>query len=320
MRANVDPLPADAPPNWDRLPYDVCCPRCGYNLKLLAAPRCPECGLRSTWRELVAAAKARVVSPLFEYQWRRRPVRSFFRTLGESMLPWMIWQTATLTARPRITPLIVMLFLTLVLGAATFILIAIGIELSDTVNRVTGWPRIPLASVALTGCEWSLRIGAMHLLPALCLLVSAMVLQQTLHAYRIRPGHLVRVTLLTVVGMVGWFMLAWCVRNFCEILLGRPPQAVIVWMERMPELLSLSCFAASSACAWTFYLRVRRGVLDAILVDVLAVALVSTVVYAVVGLSWPASLWLEILRLSEAFWPMSFRGIAWLGSAVLGLE
>jgi len=31
-------------PDWDALAFELTCPRCDYNLRMLETPRCPECG------------------------------------------------------------------------------------------------------------------------------------------------------------------------------------------------------------------------------------------------------------------------------------
>ena len=45
-------LPAGLPDDW-RLDRDVACPDCGYNLRMMCAPRCPECGAVHRWQELL---------------------------------------------------------------------------------------------------------------------------------------------------------------------------------------------------------------------------------------------------------------------------
>lgn len=81
-------------PDWDALTIELRCPRCGHDVRRLPQPRCPECGLQFSWGELIAAVEQRLSSPLFEYQWRYRPVRSFFGTLGRALLPWTLWTGA----------------------------------------------------------------------------------------------------------------------------------------------------------------------------------------------------------------------------------
>ncbi len=44
---------SNAPPEWETLEEDVLCPLCAYHLRGLTVPRCPECGYRFTWPEVL---------------------------------------------------------------------------------------------------------------------------------------------------------------------------------------------------------------------------------------------------------------------------
>ena len=46
-------LPDGVPDDW-ALDRDLHCPRCGYNLRMLRLPRCPECGAVYRWQRLLA--------------------------------------------------------------------------------------------------------------------------------------------------------------------------------------------------------------------------------------------------------------------------
>lgn len=70
----------DGAPDWDAIDFDVTCVRCGYNLKLLGQPRCPECGLEFEWAQVVTYHQ-QSSDFLFEHQWRRLPIRSLLLTL-----------------------------------------------------------------------------------------------------------------------------------------------------------------------------------------------------------------------------------------------
>lgn len=65
------------------------CPLCDYNLRGLIDPRCPECGHRFSWDDLIDEDR-RKLHWLFE-QRRDRNVASFARTLAESILPRRFW-------------------------------------------------------------------------------------------------------------------------------------------------------------------------------------------------------------------------------------
>jgi hypothetical protein len=92
--------PAIAPPSAP-IDRDVPCPLCEYNLRGLTDPRCPECGYRFAWDELLDPA--RQVHPyLFEHH-PKRNVWSFFKTLVGAQRPTRFWQARARDqpSRPR---------------------------------------------------------------------------------------------------------------------------------------------------------------------------------------------------------------------------
>ncbi len=96
----MDPSPTGttAAVNWDNVSDDVACPLCAYNLRGLAEPRCPECGHRFEWSELLAAS---VVHPwLFEHH-PESNLRSLLRTLYESICAQRFWTSVRPTHRIR---------------------------------------------------------------------------------------------------------------------------------------------------------------------------------------------------------------------------
>ena len=46
-------------PDWQTLADEIHCPMCGYNLRGLAQPRCPECGHEFLWRDLLDPTRRR---------------------------------------------------------------------------------------------------------------------------------------------------------------------------------------------------------------------------------------------------------------------
>lgn len=101
----------DAIPDWSSLPELLPCLGCGYNLRMLPRPRCPECGVRFTWSDVIVAAQRQRDSTLFEHQWRTRPFRSLLDTTLLLLRPWRFWRDASLDAAPRLRPLAVQLAL-----------------------------------------------------------------------------------------------------------------------------------------------------------------------------------------------------------------
>jgi hypothetical protein len=70
---------------------DVRCPLCEYDLRGLTEPRCPECGFRFTWAELLDPER-RTHPYLFEHH-PRRNLRSFVRTTRAGWRPKRFWTT-----------------------------------------------------------------------------------------------------------------------------------------------------------------------------------------------------------------------------------
>ena len=73
-------------PDWDRVGPEVSCPLCRYNLRGLVEPRCPECGYRFEWPDLLDPARRRHPF-LFEHH----PEHS----------DWSFWKTAIGGVRTR---------------------------------------------------------------------------------------------------------------------------------------------------------------------------------------------------------------------------
>lgn len=91
-------------PRWDAIDFDVTCARCGYNLRGLETPRCPECGLEFDWRSVLDAHFNR--NPfLFEHNWRQRPIRSYLKTLWMTLRPRKFWSRLSLHERVHAKPL-----------------------------------------------------------------------------------------------------------------------------------------------------------------------------------------------------------------------
>jgi len=90
--APTAPAPAlDAPPDWSQITEDIVCPLCEYNLRGLSTPRCPECGYRFAWPELLDWRLKRHPY-LFEHQDKRR-IRAYLCTLAGGLRPRKFWRS-----------------------------------------------------------------------------------------------------------------------------------------------------------------------------------------------------------------------------------
>jgi len=132
----------DSAPDWAAIDFDLLCSRCGYNLRLLPTPRCPECGLEFDWRALLAARYS-ASDFLFEYRWRDRPLRAWFKTMVRALRPWRFWRAVSLHERICPGPLVVMLLASPVVFAIVLhgfaLLLAVACHYLDELLGQFGW-------------------------------------------------------------------------------------------------------------------------------------------------------------------------------------
>lgn len=129
---NAEPL-TDVAPNWAEITIEPHCPLCEYMLRGLSLPRCPECGYRFDWSEVLSVAN-RDHPYLFEHH-PDRNVWSYFKTVVGAMRPRRFWSLLHpaqygSTRRLLIFHVVGLIALaTIVLSTpATFIMIAVAIE------------------------------------------------------------------------------------------------------------------------------------------------------------------------------------------------
>ena len=80
-------LPAPAI-DWSSISHDINCPLCRYNLRGLSEPRCPECGCRFEWTEVLDPDKRHPY--LFEHH-PHRNIWSLLRTLWGGLRARRFW-------------------------------------------------------------------------------------------------------------------------------------------------------------------------------------------------------------------------------------
>lgn len=128
-------LPVDGPPDWGRLTVEVRCPLCDYDLRGLSEPRCPECGYRFAWRDLLDPSR-RSHPYLFEHH-PKRNVWSFYRTARGLLLPWRFWGTLqpTQPSRPRRLVLYWAIAMVIALAGAVGLYVVVGVALNVEWNQ-----------------------------------------------------------------------------------------------------------------------------------------------------------------------------------------
>lgn len=162
-------------PDWDKVPFDVGCARCGadlrgldesvcpscgfgfdwadavpiehltcqgcdYHLYGLVETRCPECGLGFTWDAVLTEYHGRQ-KPLFEYRWRDEPIRSLVRTWMRTLRPRRFWNTIDIHDPPQVGPLLVFALM----GAVLFLFCMIvfqGIDNWIWASAGRGWQQV----------------------------------------------------------------------------------------------------------------------------------------------------------------------------------
>lgn len=186
-------------PDWAAITHDVFCPLCEYNLRGLIEPRCPECGYRFDWPEVLDPN--RMPHPyLFEHH-PERNLWSYRRTVLGACKPGQFWTSLhpTQPSRPwrlLIYPLI---------GVWLLFLLGLCFACMPTLRRIqqqavplTSLPRIVEQDFASGRIQREL--GG-HVAPLIIFFPigwtvmsagSLMILQISLRRGRLRNTHLIR--------------------------------------------------------------------------------------------------------------------------------
>ncbi len=306
----TDVGPASDTPNWETLALELHCPRCGYDLRRLPQPRCPECGLQFQWAELIAATERQLQSPLFEYQWRHRPVRSFFGTIGRAMLPWRLWPETRIALEPRLVPLLVFVLLMLLLHAVVCLSTEYGSStFMDWWCRTRfGWTPYIAGQLADLNAYLLALLGALLLVVLTWLVLQ--VFQQTINRYRIRWQHFLRI--LALAGTAAWMWHAVVGVLFCLncVIATCTPSGVWRWrawaacteyLVWLAMILPISVFALAISLGMGRYLQVRRGwAIGFLTTFIVLLFLVTSVVALTMLLGRPNNFW---WRAFGKLWP-----------------
>ncbi len=198
----------DGRPDWEAIDFDLLCSRCGYNLRMLPQPRCPECGLEFDWRDVLDASAWRSKF-LFEHHWQTRPAQSWLRTTWAGLRPFRFWRSVSIHDRIHPGPLWFLLLTSIPWFLITMNLTAwlgwLAAEVASQAAANPGsvtplWRSLDIARQTLwqmlfdfddpTGPLWTLCFVLISLLAALALLCG---LRQTLGRCRVRPVQILRV-------------------------------------------------------------------------------------------------------------------------------
>lgn len=130
------------PPDWDARKEEVYCPLCAYNLRGLTQPRCPECGYRFAWPEILDA-RFRLHPYLFEHH-PDRNVWSFVRTLIGGLRPRRFW-TSLHPAQPSRPRRLLMYWLLVVIPYILVSLVVFGMVSLAYLRTVRQWRAATIA-------------------------------------------------------------------------------------------------------------------------------------------------------------------------------
>lgn len=179
-------------PDWQTITHDVTCPLCGYNLRGLIEPRCPECGYQFEWPSVLDPSKHQHPY-LFEHH-RRHNVRSFFQTLFRSPLsPAKFWYTLEPSHKVRVWRL---LFYWLVYAAVPILGIVVGI-ISNNANPRFYYLSTPWITRLRLGAQemrWSGVVASVVLFALFPWFnfLALLVFQQSIRRARVRPVQVLR--------------------------------------------------------------------------------------------------------------------------------
>lgn len=85
------PATSESPPDWSTVDEEIACPLCEYSLRGLVESRCPECGYRFIWREMLDPS-VRLHPYLFEHH-PERNLWSLRKTFVGTLRPKHFWNS-----------------------------------------------------------------------------------------------------------------------------------------------------------------------------------------------------------------------------------
>lgn len=198
-----DELLRDDGPRWDAVTFEVLCPRCDYNLRLLTQPRCPECGLELEWRKVLDDS-ARQSRFLFEHHWRRRPFWSYLKTFAAGLRPKKFWQSVSIHDHIHARPLWCLLLTSPVVFA--LVLWSLASACAGVLEPLVGQPGIAgtsalqefamaCRSLSDVSGNWEPHVflPALLFVSLLVALATVCSLRQTLGRCRVRTVQVIRV-------------------------------------------------------------------------------------------------------------------------------
>jgi hypothetical protein len=309
--------PINDAPDWATLALELHCPRCGYDLRLLPQARCPECGLKFQWSELIAAAERRSQGVLFDEQWPEGCVRAFFGTLVRTLPPLRLWRQRRLDTCPARKALITLaLALAVFYSGAWFVTHVVWYVFTAVwfwgVGRLTWGPG---QFRALSMLADSAEKTAFLIVMGSAVWLATLGLWRTLRRAPVRPMQVARVVLLAWAGMLGWRLIVEWVFLLGSMVnwLLRGSAILDPWSWPIASFVPLVVFVWSLAGGFRIYLRLRGAWADALLALGLAFALMLAG-WLAIGVYVYDDLLNPFTAVAESVWPGPTSAVEWLVS------
>ena len=216
LQDNADALLIDGRPDWEAITFEVHCSRCGYNLRTLTNPRCPECGFEFEWKTVIEAFFRKNFA-LFEHNWRKEPFRALLRAaFGPIFYRSRFWKRVSLHDHISGGPLAFLILMTPVWFGLAYVATALvmasvtsGVFHFGVLPQTPGY-FVPIKSLAdvlsiMNSLAWSsaeFPLSAPNDFAAMCFcplvgILAALALMCSLHEtisrFKLRRGHMVRV-------------------------------------------------------------------------------------------------------------------------------
>jgi hypothetical protein len=187
----LDPAAPPAPEPM-ATPEVAQCPLCEYDLRGLVEPRCPECGYRFDWADLLDPTRRRH-RYLFEHH-PNRNLWSFWKTAAAGLRPARFWRSLSPVqpSSPRrlaLYGILVGLAALLVGAVLSHVLMALA---AMSTGVVANWGDALAAAWNSEVMELSLFAFAYYLVWAVATYLSLLVFRISMRRARIRPVHVAR--------------------------------------------------------------------------------------------------------------------------------
>lgn len=298
-------------PDWAKVPFDVLCARCGFDLRGRSEPRCPACrlrfdwadavpleqltcltcgyhlyGLRETrcpecgadfaWADVLDAYRRRRI-PLFEYGFREQPLRTLRTSWWLALRPWKLWRTVKLHDPPALPGLTTLL----VVAAAMFalappIISYISGWVAATLERSTRSEKwILVTPPSLDWIDWYPKWLLIVMAWAVAGFLALLILSESMRRCRVRVAHVFRAytyaLLIVATGSILYSLLEAAAGVFSVLAPAASRHQLYALRNPAVPLAIWIWMFVSLWLAYRLYLRMRHAFVVSLLTQVIAV-------------------------------------------------